>query len=223
METEKYPRTPYCPWSPSINEDALTADPRTLLGRPMVITEKIDGTNVLILNGVAYPRSAVGQGRTAWLGMTRKHHTWKTTGDKVNRYYGEDIYGVHSISYDPIPENETFMLFAIRTGDAWKSWDEVVQEAQRLNIKTVPELWKGTVRSVKALREMTEQMLDQPSALGGVREGVVIKTSGTIAERHFADNVCKVVRANHVQDDEAHWSHRWTPCQLLPFNEHPTS
>ena len=69
--------------------------------------------------------------------------------------------------------------------------------------------------NVNSYRQMTEQMLQEPSAMGTTHEGVVIRTAGSFTNRQFAESVCKVVRAGHVPPDEDHWSHNWTPARLL--------
>ncbi len=53
------------------------------------------------------------------MAMVKKHHAWKVTEPDVF-LYGEDIYGVHSITYGPVPENETFHSFSLRNARAWR-------------------------------------------------------------------------------------------------------
>ena len=117
IQPQKYPRTPYSPWSPGLPDDPLMADMAQFIGTPIVVTEKIDGSNVLLHDGKAYTRSITGAARQRWLAMVRKHHAWKSIGTMETSYYGEDIYGVHAIEYNPVPENQTFMMFAIRQDD----------------------------------------------------------------------------------------------------------
>ena len=108
MPPERYPRTPYAPFSLGGGAGRLTADLRDFLGRPIVITEKLDGSNVLLQGGGAFPRSPDSNGRHPWLAMVRKHHAWKTAANPHLALYGEDIYGVHTIQYYPVTEDRTF-------------------------------------------------------------------------------------------------------------------
>ena len=48
--------------------------------------------------------------------MVKKHHAWKVTEPNVY-LYGEDIYGVHSITYGPVEEQKTFYAFGLRDGE----------------------------------------------------------------------------------------------------------
>lgn len=52
-----------------------------------------------------------------------------------------------------------------------------------------------------------------PSALGGEREGVVIRLACSFPASEFGLSVCKSVRAGHVQTDE-HWTRNWRPCRI---------
>lgn len=116
METPpKYPRTPHWPWSATIHSDDKThQNPERFAGRSVLITEKMDGGNTCLFNGEVYARSVSSPSRNAWMSMVRKHHAHKTLHPdyKDVALYGEDIFGVHSIEYNPVRENETFMLFA---------------------------------------------------------------------------------------------------------------
>ena len=117
MSPPKYPRTSYWPSSPSIVAgDRTTPCPEEFLGVELVITEKLDGSNILLHQGQVYARSTSGGPATAapWLAMVRKHHAWKLAqpGCKHILLYGEDLYGVHAIEYGPMREDHTFRVFA---------------------------------------------------------------------------------------------------------------
>ena len=115
----KYPRTPYWPWSPSIGRnDVVHPDPNRFVGEPVVVTEKLDGGNTLLHAGKVYARSVAAPSEGKWMAMVKKHHAWKVHEPGVH-LYGEDIYGVHSIEYEPVPEHED--LLRLRTsGCGWR-------------------------------------------------------------------------------------------------------
>ena len=218
-KTPKYPRTPYAPFSPSGITGRPPAHIAHFLGVDLIITEKLDGSNTRLHNSRAYPRSTADGNdhpRYPWLAMVRKHHAWKTANDPTTHLYGEDIYGLHSIRYDPVPEDRTFYLFATRTHVLWEPWDQVEAWAHIYRIPTVPVLHRGVFHSAQRLRDLCLELVRQPSALGPRREGVVIRTAQGFDPQSFPNAVCKVVRADHVQPDEEHWSRHWTPCRILP-------
>ena len=219
LPVPKYPRTMHHPSSPGLqNDDRVSEYPDDILGREVIITEKIDGGNTGLYNGEVYARST-GQPSTAgWFAMVRKHHAWKTLGDLTYVYHGEDIYGQHSIEYDAIPESETYMLFNIRRISAqpalgWLSWDDVVATADQMNIPTVPVLFRGVFNTQKELTNWFNDQIGLPSRLGGDREGFVVRAAEFIPEDQFSRLVQKYVRKNHVQTDQ-HWKMNWQPCKL---------
>ena len=211
----KFPRIPYWPYSPSIGrDDGVHGDPLRFVGEPVVVTEKLDGGNTLLHAGKVYGRSVSAPSTAKWMSMVKKHHAWKVNEPDIY-LYGEDIYGVHSIEYDAVREQETFHAFALRYGDGvFASFSEVEAYARRREIPVVPLLFKGRFQSVADIRTFFERAHRQPSALGGSREGVVLRLAHGFSERAFPNNVCKSVRAGHVQTDE-HWSRNWRPCRIM--------
>lgn len=211
----RYPSIPYWPYSPSIGRgNDLHTDPRRFVGEPVVVTEKLDGGNTLLHAGQVYARSAATPSTAKWMSMVKKHHAWKVRETDVY-LYGEDIYGVHSIAYDPVREYETFYAFAIRNSDgAFASFAEVEAYAKRREIPIVPVLFEGCFRSVAKIRAFFEHAHGQPSALGGTREGVVLRLARGFPEKEFRNNICKSVRTGHVQTD-THWTRKWRSCKIV--------
>ena len=210
----KYPSTPYWPWSPAIGRgDDVHPDPDRFVGEDVVVTEKLDGGNTLLHAGKVYARSVSAPSEAKWMAMVKKHHAWKVREPEV-WLYGEDVYGVHSIEYEPVAEQATFYAFALRDGaGAFAAFAEVETYAKQREIPVVPVLFRGRFRSVAEVRAFMEQAHGEASALGGEREGVVMRLARGFAAAEFQDNVCKSVRPEHVQSDE-HWTRNWKPCRI---------
>ena len=211
----KYPSTRYWPWSPGVGrEDGVHASPRRFVGTPVIATEKLDGGNTLLHTGEVYGRSVSVPSNADWMAMVKKHHAWKVT--EPDAYlYGEDIYGLHSIAYEPVAEHRTFYAFALRDGaGAFASFTDLEAYAGSKDIPVVPVLFRGKFGSVREIRSFLECAHSESSALGGEREGVVLRLARGFPAREFPDNVCKSVRAGHVQTEE-HWTRNWKPCRLL--------
>ena len=126
---------------------------------------------------------------------------------KGMQYFGEWCYALHSIAYDALPGY--FLMFGIRDtyverDTYWFSWKAVEDFALAFDVPTVPVLFKGTVSSEKELQELMESLMIQPSACGGIREGVVVRVADKFEDKDFSTCVMKCVRANHVQTSE-HW------------------
>ncbi len=210
----KYPSTSYWPWSPTVGRgDAVHPNPGRFVGESVVVTEKLDGGNTLLHAGEVFARSVTAPSGGKWMAMVKKHHAWKVNDPDVY-LYGEDIYGVHSITYEPVAGHETFHAFALRDGKgAFAAFEEVETYANSLAIPVVPVLFKGCFRSVAEIRAFVNHAHSEPSVLGGEREGVVLRLARGFPAVQFQDNVCKSVRVGHVQTDE-HWTRSWKPCRI---------
>ena len=209
----KYPRTPYWPTSPSGGR--MIADTLNFVGQEVVVTEKLDGGNTLLHNGEVYARSVSSPSRHPWHAMVRRHHAWKLAGLDNLYLYGEDIYGVHSIEYDPLTTGRlTFRAFAARVGDTFISWDDFYSIAFLDHfIPIVPILWRGIIESEEQMNDYLADWHTESSVLGGEREGVVIRVVNEFHTDRFGAFVCKSVRENHVQID-AHWTRNWKACAI---------
>ena len=210
----KYPKTPYWPWSPSVGRDGdVHPDPGRFVGEKVAITEKLDGGNTLLHGCKVYGRSVTAPSEGKWMAMVKKHHAWKVSEPDVF-LYGEDIYGVHSIAYEPVPEDETFYAFALRDAEGvFASFAALEAYANQRDIPVVPVLFKGRFRSIAELQVFMEYAHGEPSMLGGEREGVVLRLARKYPMQEFANNVCKSVRLGHVNTEE-HWTRNWRPCRI---------
>lgn len=210
----KYPSIPYWPWSPTIGRgDSLHRHPERFVGRPVVATEKLDGGCTLLHAGRVYARSVTAPSDAKWMAMVKKHHAWKVTEPDL-WLYGEDIYGVHSITYDPVPEDRTFYAFALRDANGeFASFGDLERYAASRRIPVVPVLFRGVFRAIGEIREFLTRAHAEPSALGADREGVVLRLDRAFSAAEFPEAVCKSVRPDHVQTDE-HWTRHWKPCRI---------
>ena len=139
--------------------------------RDVVVTEKLDGANTLLYGGAVYGRSVSGTSRP-WQSVVRQQHAWKLAESDL-LLWGEDIYAVHSIEYEPVPIDRTFYAFAAARGDEFLPFDDVQAVADRLRIPVVPVLFRGTFPTVRDISDFVAHCHQAPSALGGQREGVV--------------------------------------------------
>jgi hypothetical protein len=188
-----------------------------LIGVPIVLTEKVDGSNTSLEADGCYARTHAGAPTHKSFDMLKVLHAglkWQLQNGM--QYFGEWCYAKHSIEYNELPGY--FLMFGIRVLEGtmiptvfhpmdyslWVSWDRVEKQAEELGLPTVPVLFKGTVSSEKELQELVESFMNQPSACGGIREGVVARVARAFQDEDFSSCVMKCVRANHVQTSE-HW------------------
>lgn len=215
----KYPRTLYWPDSPSIaSNDKTIKNVYDFIDVHVAILEKLDGSNCVLRNGEVFNRGGNPPSNADWNAMVKKHHAWKTKQLAKNlSFYGENLYGVHAIEYDAMPEEDTFRLFAIKDEETntFLSWRKVEEFADLLDIKTVPVLFRGSMSSIDEINDMLETLMKQGSSLGKEIEGLVVRDMSEIKSRNFSRAVMKYVREGHVQADARHWRHNWKPCKIV--------
>jgi hypothetical protein len=208
MDSPKYNRTFHFPWSPgATNDDKIAASVDSLLNVEIVITEKMDGSNTSLELAGCFSRSHSGPPTHASFdGLKALHASIKYKIPNDMQFFGEWCFALHSIAYNELPGY--FMMFNVRDFGMetiyWHSWDDVELWADELGVPTVPVLFKGKVSSEKELKELVESFMNQPSACGGIREGVVVRVARLFYDSEFSQCVMKCVRANHVQTSE-HW------------------
>jgi len=208
MDSPKYNRTFHFPFSPgATNDDKIATSMGHLLGSPIIITEKMDGSNTSLEADGCFARTHSGPpSHASFDGLKAFHATVKYKIPVGAQLFGEWCYAKHSIEYSELPGY--FLLFNVRELNpimpGWASWEEVEMWAEEIGVPTVPVLFKGTVATEEKMKELVESFMNQPSACGGIREGVVVRYAQGFSENNFSSCVMKCVRANHVQTSE-HW------------------
>jgi len=213
METrsEKYPRTFHFPFSEgAVNDDRIQDEWEPLLGKELVITEKLDGENTCIKSNGVYARSHGAVNQNPWAKPIWE--IWERVGKSLGdlHIFGENLYAIHSITYERL--DAYFYVFAVRDNGLWLSWDEVEWYAQLLDLLTVPVLERG-IFSAPQLEAIIAAQQAQGSHFGGESEGIVCRAAEAFSEDDFSMNVLKYVRKNHVQTDE-HWTRNWQRATL---------
>lgn len=206
MDSPKYNRTFHVPWSPGgTSDDKIAPSVSSLLNIPIIITEKVDGSNTCMEEKQCFARTHSGPpSHTSFDAFKAMHAAVSNRIIREVQIFGEWCYALHSIPYDKLPGY--FLTFAVRNIEQmiWLEWDAVELWADELGVPTVPVLFKGEVKTESELREITESLAAQPSLLGTIREGVVIRAVNGFSDDDFSKNVMKWVRKNHVQTSE-HW------------------
>ncbi|MCM2393124.1 RNA ligase family protein [Streptomyces albipurpureus] len=192
-----YPRTPHLPWSPgATSDDVRTGDLSHLIGREVVVTEKLDGENTTLYGDGLHARSldSVHHPSRAWVKALQSRIAQHIpTGWRIS---GENMYARHSLPYDQL--DSYFYGFSVWDADGHcLDWDRTVPFLRGLGIPTPSVLWRGTFdeRALRALRlDLSRQ------------EGYVVRTAEGFADTGFRHRVAKWVRAGHVRTD-THWMH----------------
>lgn len=209
----KYPRTYHFNFSKGVtNDDRIAESISNLIGKEIVITEKLDGSNTAMTSGGVYGRSHAEFTRNPW--DVKSWEIYNTIKKDIHDglfLFGEGMYGIHSITYTNL--KSYFYLFGVRDNNIWVSWDKVEEYSYLLDIPTVPVLFKGILNTEDELKNMILSLSNEPSSLGGIREGVVARNSSLFHNDDFESNVIKFVRKDHVQTS-THWTRNWKKSKL---------
>jgi hypothetical protein len=226
--SEKYPRTYHFPFSPGAkNDDRIASDYSSLVGKPLVVTEKLDGENTCLSRLGVFSRSHAAPTRNPW--ATYLYPRWEALRSQLGdlELFGESLYAVHSIRYPALPAY--LFLFAVRERGYWHSWEDVTAFAALCELPTVPVLWEGTLASEAEVRENMLEWVAGPSSFSGEgeesapKEGVVVRIAAGFPDEAFSWSVYKWVRKGHVQTDQF-WARNWERAPLLhegPSREAP--
>lgn len=196
----KYPRTFH-----SLLSETVTSDDKYLLnydnfiGKEIVITEKMDGSNVTLYNDYYHNRSINTSLHSAFDWIKRYHSNLSYNIPSNLRICGEYLLNVHSISYEDL--ESYFLAFSVWDNDTnvCLSFDETKEWLDLLNICHVPILYEG-IFDIKIIETLYKK-LDKSK-----HEGIVVRLKESFHYDTFNNSVFKLVRANHVQTDK-HWMH----------------
>ena len=217
--SDKYFRTYHLPWSEGATKDDKILSPQSLhvlISEPLVITEKLDGSNICLTKDACYARSHANVPAHQSFDMLKQIHGEKKYMIPAGySLFGEYVYAVHSIKYTEL--DSYIYLFGVRKDRTgyWLPFEAVRGIAFMLGLKAVPKLatvnWADTVHLEGTVREL----MWNKSVFGGEREGVVVRVAGGFTNPDWA--IAKFVRANHVQTDE-HWTDKPVEKQNVVLN-----
>jgi hypothetical protein len=204
----KYPRTYHLPSSPgATKDDRKLSNVSQFEKQDVVVTVKMDGENTTMYRDGLHARSLSysphpSRDRVKALHASIAHEippTW--------RICGENLYAKHSIHYQHL--QSYFQVFSIWDGLRCLAWDETVEWASMLNLRTVPVLYRGT--------EFVPWTPDGQKHNGDEMEGYVARLAREFRYSEFRNAVAKYVRADHVQT-HGHWMRD----QVVPNEVEPT-
>lgn len=211
---KKYPRTYHFQFSPEIHSDDKIINFKYLgnfLSNEIIITEKLDGGNCCLKQEGVFARTHTMQTSCSSFDYIKNIHYYAKMHlfNHDYWYFGENMYAKHSIEYTKL--DDYFYLFSIYDSKRklFLSFDDVIEEAKRLDFPIVPVLFRGKISSISELQQWMDKNIKKQSLFGKQTEGFVTRISKEIPLNEFEYSVAKYVRKGHVQTDE-HWSKNWS-------------
>jgi hypothetical protein len=198
----QYPKTPYFPFSPSIDKDDLVIDASVFLGKTLVVSVKMDGSNTAFHCEGIYGRSLHHQ---SFSEIKALHGRIKHNIPNGHHVFGESLVAKHSIHYSgPLALSEIFMAFAVydQRFDSFQDWQTVLS-VQQYGLEVVPFIVLEPICDEKELEKVITNHFNRIVDSG--HEGIVVRNQDAFMYSDFATNVAKMVRPNHVQG-KIHWT-----------------
>ncbi len=197
----KYPRTLHVPWSPgATDDDRIHKDMSAFAGQEVVVTEKMDGENTSLYADYYHARSLDSASHPSQSWARGFHAKMAYCIPPGWRVCAENLYARHSIGYHAL---ESYLpIFSIwDASNTCLSWNDTVEWAALLDMRTVPVLWRG-IYDEKLIRDL-------PIKPG--QEGYVVRVARAFSFAEFRRVVGKYVRAGHVQT-----THHWKAQAVVP-------
>jgi hypothetical protein len=200
----KYPRTLHLPWSPGIsNDDKVLESVEHLLGKPLVLTVKMDGECTTMYPDYIHARSINSTDHISRHWVKKLHQQIKYRIPSGWRICGENLYAKHSIYYDDL--SSYFLVFSIWNDNNYcLSWSDTISMTKDLGLFTVPVLSEFCINSEETLYEYTNSEF---ANLDGIHEGYVVRLCDSFSYYDFSKSIAKYVRTSHVQTRD-HWMYK---------------
>lgn len=181
----KFPRTPHIPGSRGTEDDLYS---EYSYDGAVVITEKMDGSNIMMNKSKFITRSGKMSGAD-WVYPIRNLHF--EVGYKIPEGYwlaGEFLYWRKSVEYENLPS--IYMVFGAMKGNTCLAWDEVNALAADCGLPVAPVITENddpAVAIADALRSHQKGM-----------EGFVIRPQESFPLPRYQEYVAKWVNSDHV-------------------------
>lgn len=205
----KYPRTMHLPWSPSAHnkDERIIEDLSVFEGEDVVVTAKLDGENTTWYNDYIHARSLdfAPHASRNWVKKLHGEVAWQLPDGW--RLCGENLYAKHSILYQNL--DTYFYIFSMwNDKNCALSWDETIEWAQLLGLKSVPVIYNGKWDE-SIVRKLNPSNFD-----GDPCEGYVVRVKRGFSFRDFRKCVAKWVREDHVQTHASWRTQQVTPNKM---------
>lgn len=212
----RFPRTPHLAWlgNSEPRDDKLLSpvEAAALLGRAVVVEEKLDGANLGISLGADGRLHAQNRGqylREPYSGQFTRLDAWRAAHEgALARALGEHLIAFgewcaarHSLDYGALPD--WLLLFDIYDRRERRFWSTSRRNAwaHALGLAVVPMLFRGRI-DLSGLRTLLESA---PSRFrSGPMEGVVVR----VEDESWLFERAKLVRADFTQQIDTHWRRR---------------
>jgi hypothetical protein len=199
----KYPKTPYLNFSPSYSEGDRYIDTKNLLGKPLQVSLKRDGSCVTMSRDVCGARNAQSADHYSFNMFKQRHAIIRHRIPTGIQLFGEWLYAKHSIHYSgSIALKDYLEIFAVydQQQQLFLGHEEMLLLCKELNLTTANSLASFSCHAewelINKITSIAEKVIEDGE------EGIVVKSMYPFHYSHFSMNVAKYVRSGFVAGNE---------------------
>lgn len=208
----KYPSTSYLSFSENIIAKRVTSNPiadnNNFVGFPIVITMKMDGSNVVMTDHHVAARNGYDARHKSFDYIKAIHASIKHLIPENIQVFGEWLYAKHSIHYsEDVPLKSYLQIFGVYDNQKrlFLGWGSVESYAKLLGYPTTPYIDIMTFSDKYVFAATVTQIAKENISQGN--EGVVVRSVYPFHYSQFETYLAKYVRPNHVQTNK-HWQNQ---------------
>lgn len=205
----KYPSSSFFDFSPNLvhaRETNPLVNPNELIGYEVVITTKMDGSNITMTNKYIAARNGTDARHRSFDYCKSIHASICHLIPDHIQIFGEWLYAKHSIHYiDELKLKSYLQIFGLydQKHHVFLGWDEVEKMSKKIGYPTVPVLAKRTFTDKHQFIAEITRIGEEQIANG--QEGIVVRSIYPFHYSQFPTYLAKYVRAHHVQKGSKHW------------------
>lgn len=209
-DMSKYQRTYHLPFSSGTNDDKKLDDASHFLNKEIVISSKIDGSNVSLLRDDVFARThAHAPTHPSFDLLKQIHSNIKRNIDEHHIIYSEYVYARHSILYTQLPSYLFIFNILDMNTNSFLSWSDVETVGKELDIPTAPVLFRGECKTEKDLENVVLFLANEHEFNVDEREGVVIRVADSFHADDFSMSIAKYVKKSFAESiGDEHWKHK---------------
>ena len=189
----KYPRTPHIAGSCATSDDIVLKVGATLLSDSFVVTEKMDGTNIVMTCDGMMTRSG-NQPAASW--GYPLYSTWNRVAHMIPEgliICGEFLYWRKSVPYDSLVSD--FLVFSMIDLDdgVVLDWNTTTMWTDELGLRMVPVV--SCENNYQSAAQQGHQYIESKKSDSIPVEGFVVRDAGEFPVPEFGQHVAKFVRS----------------------------
>lgn len=189
----KYPRTPHISGSCATSDDIVLKSDAALLGESFVVTEKMDGTNIVMTCDGMMTRSG-NQPSSSW--GYPLYSTWNMVARMIPEglgICGEFLCWRKSVPYESLISD--FLVFSMIDLDAGMvlDWDTTTMWTDELGLQMVPVV--SCEDNYQSTVQQGHQYIENKESASIPVEGFVVRDADEFPVSEFDQHVAKFVRS----------------------------